>query len=112
MILEKNNDVYLDGLLVNTYFGEGLLLPYVDADAGHRRIGAAFEASNAELGAEFEHREELLWTLAHDSREWNQLRSVLLWASIGHSFGSKFAAELKADADELAAKVRAQLNSL
>jgi hypothetical protein len=115
LILEKNNDAYLDGLLVNTYFGEGLVLPYVDADVGHPRIGAAFEDINAALGAlgpEFEHHEELLWTLAPDSREWSQLRSVLLWASIGHSFGSKFAAELVNDADELAEKVRAHLNSL
>ncbi|GAB5412588.1 MAG: hypothetical protein Cons2KO_01910 [Congregibacter sp.] len=112
LILEKNNDAYLDGLLINTYFGEGLLLPYLDAGVGHRRIGAAFEDVNAALGADFEHREELLWTLSDDSREWNKLRSVLLWASMGHSFGSNFATELEADTDELAAKVRVQLNNL
>ena len=109
IVLRKNNDAYLDGLLVGAYFGDGLLLPHTSTDSGFEAFDRTYKAVNAALGEGFVHRDDPLWQLAPDSREWNRLRSAVLWASTAHLTGKDIAEEMKNDAGLLAEQIEAWL---
>jgi hypothetical protein len=109
LVLQKNNDAYLDGLLVDAYFGDGLLLPHTSSDSGIEGFDRIYKAINAALGEDFVHRDDPLWQLAPDSREWNRLRSAVLWASTAHLTGKDIAEEMKSEAGLLAAQIEAWL---
>lgn len=109
LILQKNNDAYLDGLLVDAYFGDGLLLPHTSSDVGYEGFDRTYRAINAKLGKDFVHRDDPLWQLAPDSREWNRLRSAVLWAATTHITGKDIAEEMKSEAGLLADQIEAWL---
>ncbi len=109
LILKKNNDAYLDGLLVDAYFGDGLLLPHTSSDSGTEGMDRTYRAVNAALGEDFVHRDDPLWQLPPDSREWSRLRSAVLWASTSHITGREIAEDMKAEAGILAEQIDAWL---
>ena len=111
LVIQRNNEAYLDGLLVDVYFGGGLLLPHMSAVTGLASFDQTNAIVNATLGEDFVHNDEPLWQLPSDSREWQRLRSAVLWASIGHLTGVQIASRMKHDADRLEQQIDAWLKA-
>jgi len=110
LIIQKNNDAFLDGLLMGSYYGEGLLLPHTRADVGDADMNAANALVDDILGKDFTHPDDPLWSFAQDSPEWNRLRAALLYAAQIHVLGGQFARQLNDDARQLSDAIDGWLN--
>jgi len=87
LVLQKNNDAFLDGLLMDSYYGDGLLVPHILADVGDDDLNKANELIDKRLGEDFVHQADPLWQYSQDSPEWNRLRTALLYAAQIHIIG-------------------------
>ena len=110
LIIQKNNDAFLDGLLMGSYYGEGLLLPHTRADVGDADINEANALVDAILGAGFIHGDDPLWSYAQDSPEWNRLRAALLYAAQIHIIGGQYAKRMIDEANQLSDAIDRWLN--
>lgn len=110
-VIDKNNTTYIDGLALDSFYRDGLLLSHLDEDTGSPVINAAHDSVRARLGAEFVHAADPLWGYGPDSREWQQLRSRLLVVGRAHPVGEVLATEMIVQARALDELIRQHLAS-
>jgi len=109
LILQKNNDAFLDGLLMGAYYGDGLVLPQTREDVRDDLINEANRIIADGLGPDFAHDEDPLWHYASDSPEWNKLRIAVLYAAQILVIGDITAGEMDSQAGLLADKIEVWL---
>lgn len=102
LIIRSNNLSAFDGLLNEIYFGEGLLLPLVTSDVGVSTINTANVNFFDKIPVDVRSIQDPLWQLASDSREWQRLRTAVLYAGANHSLGAVLAEDLLNRATSLA----------
>jgi hypothetical protein len=101
LIIQNNNDVYLDDQLMGTYARDGLVLSHVELDVGNDVLNKGFEIIGERLGQDFVHLPDPFWEFPPDSREWRKLRSTLLNAARVHALSETNAQSKIADATAL-----------
>jgi len=94
LIIRTSNESILDGLVVDIYYGEGLLLPVISNDVGQETVNAANKSIFEKLPADVRAMQDPLWQLDSDSREWQRLRAAVLYAATVHSIGAELAGDL------------------
>lgn len=87
LIILSNNRNALDRMLFGAYIEHGLVYPHSETDISGHNINHAYSQINQYLGDQFDHLENPFWKFAPDSREWDQLRAVLLNAALSHFIG-------------------------
>ena len=105
LIILKNNDAYLDRLLGDSYYASGLLLPYSAEDMRVASITSANQLLLERIGTEFQHLPDPMWDFPADSREWQKLRSALLYAAQIHILGELNAKRMINEASLLADEI-------
>jgi len=108
LVIRSNNAAFLDGLLSDIYYGEGLLLPLNLSDAGSAVINTANINIFKKIPADVRTLQDPLWQLGSDSREWQRLRAAVLYAASIHGVGAALAGDLLNSATSLADAVRSQ----
>ena len=106
LVIRSNNEAVFDELLVDIYYGEGLLLPLSPDDVGVAALNAANMSIFEKLPEDVRALQDPLWQLDSDSREWQRLRAAVLYAGANHSLGAELAEELLNRATTLADAVR------
>jgi hypothetical protein len=108
-VIDKNNATYIDGLALDSFYRDGLLLSHFDGDMGSPVINAAHDSVRSRLGPDFVHAPDPLWRYGPESREWQQLRSRLLVVGRAHPVGEVLAAEMIVQARALDELIRQHL---
>ena len=108
LVIRSNNAAFLDGLLSDIYYGEGLLLPLNPNDAGATATNTANTNIFENLPADVRTLQDPLWQLGSDSREWQRLRVAVLYAASIHGIGAVLAEDLLNSATSLADAVRSR----
>jgi hypothetical protein len=111
LVVEKNNDSVLDRQLQGQYYENGLLLPHLDDPLDTDILKDVYVKMNKQLGKEFKHRLDPMWSFQPDSQEWRSLRSVLLNAANNHGIGQEVAEELIVEAKKLESEIQAWLGA-
>ena len=93
-IIDKNNTTYVDGLAWDSFYRDGLVFGHRYGDMGLQFLEAASETVRSRLGTDFVHPPDPLWSLAPDSREWQQLKARLLIVGRSQAVGELMAKEL------------------
>ena len=106
LVIRSNNAAYLDRLLTDIYYGEGLLLPINPNDSGTAEIDAANASVFERLPDDVRQMEDPFWQLSPDSKEWQRLRAAVLYAASVHGLGAELAEDLLGQAVSLAEAVQ------
>lgn len=105
LVVEKNNDVFLDRQLIGIYFGQGLILPHAQRDLGTDFLNRQAKIISQRLGADFVHQPDPVWDYERESQQWQILRSLLLNAANIHVVGELMAEDAIVDAKSLLERV-------
>lgn len=111
LIIQKNNDVFLDRQLMGIYYGQGLMLAHMRSDTGDDELNSVNGLIRQRLGEDFVHPPDPLWNLESDSPEWRVLRSVQLYAAQIHAIAEILAQEKVVDATHLDELIENWLNT-
>ena len=101
LIIQNNNNVYLDDHIMSTYYRDGLVLAYTAMDVGNEVLNKGNELIAQRLGEDFVHLPDPFWGFPTDSPEWQKLRSVLLSAAKIHALSETNAQSKIVDATAL-----------
>ncbi len=101
VILQNNNDVFLDRQLLGTYYGQGMIFAHTPTGVGDRALDEGYELIRQRLGEDFVHQADPMWNFPPNSREWQILRSLLLNAAQVHIIGELITGEKIIEAREL-----------
>jgi hypothetical protein len=105
LVVEKNNDVFLDRQLIGVYFGQGLILPHARQDLGTDFLNRQAKIIAQRLGEDFVHQPDPIWDYERDSQQWQILRSLLLNAANIHVVGELLAEDTIVEATSLLERV-------
>ena len=111
LIVQKNNDNFLDQQLADAYYGQGMILIHTQSDVGDDDLNAVNKLTRQRLGENFVHQSDPMWNFQPDSREWQVLRSLLLNSAQVHIIGEVIAQEKIVDARELLASIESWLST-
>jgi len=112
LIIQNNNDEFLDRQLMGVYYGRGLMLAHMQSDVGDDNINTAYKVIRERLGVDFVHQSDPLWNYQPDSPEWRILRSSLLYAAQNHIIGETLAQEKVVTATQLKESIENWLNTI
>jgi len=101
LVIQNNNDLYLDDQLMGAYTRDGLVLSHVESDVGHDILNEGFKIIGDRLGEDFVHLPDPFWEYPADSPQWRELRSTLLNAARIHALSETNARSKIADATAL-----------
>ena len=111
LVIQNNNNVYLDDQLMGTYYRDGLVLANTTSDVGNDVLNKANKIIEQRLGEDFVHLPDPFWGFPPDSREWQRLRSVLLIAAKVHALSETNARTKIVDATVLKESIDRWLNT-
>lgn len=111
LIIQKNNDVFLDRQLMGAYYSQGLILIHTQSDVGDDELNSVNKLVRKRLGEDFVHQLDPMWNFERDSREWQTLRSLLLNAAQIHIVGELIARKKIVDARGLLDSIENWLNT-
>ena len=108
LVIRSNNAAYLDRLLTDIYYGEGLLLPMNPNDSGAEDIDAANASVFEKIPEDVRTMQDPFWQLDSDSKEWQRLRAAVLYAASVHGLGAELAEDMLDQATLLADAVQSR----
>jgi hypothetical protein len=111
VIVQNNNDVFLDRQLLGTYFGQGMIFAHTSAGVGDRDLDEGYELMRQRLGEDFVHQPDPMWNFQPSSREWQVLRSLLLNSAQIHIIGEIIAGKKIIEARELLDSIETWLST-
>jgi hypothetical protein len=111
LIVQKNNDEFLDHQLAGAYYAQGLILIHTRSDVGDDDLNLAQKLVRQRLGEDFVHQSDPMWNFQPDSREWQILRSLLLNSAQIHIISEVIAQEKIVDARELLESIESWLDT-
>ena len=108
LILQSNNAAYLDSLLTDSYYREGLILPLNPNATGMAELDAANSSVFEKIPQDVRNLQDPFWQLEPDSKEWHRLRVAVLYAASVHQLGADLAEDLLDNAVSLSDSVQSR----